>query len=318
MSRIALVIALATISLSWTAPAAADVLELKDGSVVEGVVEMRETEALVLSRFGTSSISRDQIVKHVKGPSVDAQIKQHIAALEPDDMDGRVRLGAWLKDIGRDFEGEALARQVLEVEPEHDGAQKLLGNVRFRGRWMTPDAAKRAQGLEKHGDRWYTPAEWKHVDEAGRAAALAQEKAALEAAHQLRVKQLAELLVSPDPSLRKRARTALRSLAKERGVPKQRIDQALKAADAYVKRLDDVMVRAGGAGSSRGSRTHAGRGWMLADVHNDFTRLRRPVQEFMTSLASSGAPVRLLLPELRHVRVRSTVAVPLLGLTPSR
>ena len=61
---------------------------LKDGRVVEGVVEVRKSDVLVLSRFGTTAIPRDQIEKHVKGPSVDAQIKKHLAALEPEDLDG--------------------------------------------------------------------------------------------------------------------------------------------------------------------------------------------------------------------------------------
>ena len=317
MPRCAFVIALVVAFVAFSAPVAADVLELKDGRFVEGVVQMRKSDALVLSRFGTSSIPRDQIVKHIKGPSVDAQIKEYVGALKPEDADGRVRLGAWLKELGRTSESQALAHQVLELEPEHAGAQALLGYVRFRGRWMTPDAAKRAQGLEKHGDKWYTPAEWKLADPSRRAAALAEEASARDAARKRRLEQVIELLVSPDPALRARARKTLRALAKERAIPKKRVDVALKAAAVYVSRLDEAMIRAGSPGSSGGGAKGKS-GWMLAEVHSDLTRLKRPITEFATSLASSAAPVKIQLPELRVVRIRTTVAVPLLGLSPSR
>ena len=310
--------ALVVVLLAVAAPASADVIELKDGRVIEGVVQMTETEAVVLSRFGTTKIPRAQIVKHVKGISVDAQIQNHLKSLKPSDAEGRVRLGAWLKELGRVTEAEALARQVLDRDPEHAGAHRLLGHERFRGRWMTPDAAKRAQGLEKHGDKWYTPDEWKLADPKRKEEAAKQEAAARKAAQERQLNQLIELLVSPDPALRARARKTLRALAKERGIPKERVDEALKAAAAYVLRLDDAMTKAGGVGSGAGGTKFDRHGWMLADIHDDFVTLKRPIREFATSLASSFAPVIIQLPEVRVVQVRTTTAVPLMGLTPSR
>ncbi len=300
-------VALSLLSLACAAPAAADVLKLKDGRVIEGVVEVRKSEVLVLSRFGTTSIPRDQVVEHLKGPSVDAQVKRHLAALAADDADGRMRLAAWLDEIGRTTEAHALARRVIEIDPEHSGAQKMLGYVRYRGRWMTPDAANRARGLEKHGDKWYTPDEWKLADPARKAAAKAEEAAARER----RIQRLTELLVSPDPALRARARKALRSMAKSKGISEERANDALKAAAEYVLKLDDARTKAGASGAAR-------RGWMLAEVHDDFTKLKEPITRFATTLASSSVPVTIQLPEVQTVRVRTTVAVPVLGLTPSK
>lgn len=304
--------------VALAAPAAADVLELKDGRVVEGVVQLRKADALVLSRFGTASIPRDQIVRHVKGPSVDAQVRDHLKTLDKDDAEGRMRLADWLKQLGRPSEAEALAREVLDRDPEHRAAHMLLGHERFRGRWMTPDEAQRARGLEKHGAQWYTPDEWKLVDPARRAAALAEEARLRKAGQERQLNQLIELLVSPDPALRARARKTLRALAKERGLPKERVDEALKAAAAYVLQLDEAMTKAGGLSTSGGGTKLERGGWMLADVHDDFVRLKRPIREFATTLASSASPVTIQLPEVRVVRVRTTTAVPLMGLSPSK
>lgn len=318
MSRAALILALLVALATSTSAAAADVLELRDGRVIEGVVQLRTADALVLSRFGTASIPRDQIVRHIKGPSVDQQVQDHLAKLDIDDAEGRIGLAKWLSELGRPTEAQALARAVLERDPEHAGAHRLLGHERFRGRWMTPDAAQRARGLEKHGDKWYTPDEWKQVDPARKAAALAEEATSRQAAQARQLNELLELLVSPDPALRARARKTLRALAKQRGLPQARVDEALKAAAAYVLRLDEAMTKAGGLSTSGGGTKLERGGWMLADVHDDFVRLKRPIREFATSLASSFAPVRIQLPEVRLVQVRTTVAVPLMGLRPSK
>ena len=91
---------------------------------------------------------------------MDVQIREHVASLAPDDAENRALLARWLVDLGREEEGRAMAAAVLELDPESAVAHEVLGHVRHQGVWRTPDEAKRAEGLEKHGDRWYTPQEW--------------------------------------------------------------------------------------------------------------------------------------------------------------
>ena len=304
---------------AFAAPSCADVLELKDGTLVEGVMQARDGAWHVLSRFGVKRIAKDDVAKHLAGPSLDTQLEKALASLKPDDIAGRERLSTWLGGIGRTHEAEGMARDILRTHPESAAAHRVLGHVRYRGKWMSPDAAKRAQGLEQHGDAWFTPEEWRQATPAQRAQALTADQRRRRAARAGEVRRLVDHLLSPSPRLREGARARLRQMAAENKVPAEQIDAALRAADEMIRRVREARTRAvaplaipARAGGTRG-------GWMIADVHDDLVRLKRPIREFATSLASSFAPVKIMLPEVQHIRVRTTSAIPLVpSLHPSR
>lgn len=315
------VLAWAAVGLALPAgDAVADVLELKDGRVVEGLAVQDGDVWHVASRFGVVTLRAGEVARHLAGPSLDAQIEETLGRLASDDLDRRMELATWLVDVGRADEARALATTALELDPEHAAAHGVLGHVRHEGRWMTPDDAQRARGLERHGERWYTPEEWRHVDEAARAAVLQEEVGLQARAREEEVRQLVDLLVSPDPALRRRAQARLRELARAEGVGEADVQAALSAADELVRRAREVRTQALGGVAAPGA-VAGGRdgGWMTAEIRDDFSRLRRPIREFATSLASSFAPVRIMLPEMQLVSVRTTVAVPLVpSLQPSR
>ena len=50
----------------------------------------------------------------------------------------------------------------------------------------------------------------------------------------------------------------------------------------------------------------------MGEIRATFSRLKRPITTFETSLASNigGAPVRIQLPELEVIKVRTTAAIP--------
>ncbi|MGE0190571.1 MAG: type IV pilus biogenesis/stability protein PilW [Planctomycetota bacterium] len=301
------------------AEARADVLELADGRIVEGVAVRDGDVWRVASRFGVVELPAVDVRKHIAGPSLDAQIEQALRRLEPDDTAGRATLAAWLRDVGRLDEAQQLSRAVLAIDPEDATAHEVLGHVRFRGQWMHPDEAQRARGLERHGDRWYTPEEWRNADAAAREAAAAQETARRLAARSHEVRRLVGQLVSADPVQREEARKALRTLAEETGVPRERIDEALAAADKLVQRAREVRAAAAAGTSAGGASRPGDGGYLTTEIRDDFTVLRRPIDLFATTLGSSFAPVTVMLPEMMHVQIRTTVKVPVApSLQPSR
>ena len=164
VSRFVALSGLLALALNAVPVARADVLELADGRVIEGVAVRDGDVWRVASRFGVVELPAADVKNHVAGPSLDAQIEGALAKLEPDDTAGRATLAAWLRDVGRTDEAHQLSRAVLAIDPEDATAHEVLGHVRYQGRWMSPDDAQRARGLERHGERWYTPAEWQNVD----------------------------------------------------------------------------------------------------------------------------------------------------------
>lgn len=307
--------ALVISALLLAAPAQADILELRDGRLIEGVVVAKGDTLHVISGYGVKELKRSDVKTHTKAPSLDDQIQQHVATLAPDDWANRALLARWLQEAGRAEEARALAAAVLEEAPENAVAHDVLGHVRHRGAWRTPDEAKRADGLEKHGDRWYTPEEWKHAPLAQRERAAKIELAALEQDRAKELGELIDLLVSPDPLIRERAKARLRELGKAEGVEQAMLEGALKAVDDYVGKLAEVRAKAAGVGGL-GSIKPDGSGRILAELALDQSVLKRPIRVFNTSLASSFAPVSLMLPEVRLIRYRGTVSIP--TLTPSK
>jgi hypothetical protein len=285
------------------AVARADVLVLNDGRQVEGAVEKVGEAYRVRSRFGEATLPASEVKTWTKAKPVDDQIRERLQELSPDDAENRVILAEWLKDLGRDEEARTMAQAVLEIDPENARAHAVLGHVRHQGVWRTPDEAKKAEGLELHGDRWYSKEEWQSLSDEKREKVAAEEKKAETARIGAEVNEAVRLMMSPDPLVQKRGRARIEALAAStsdarlKDLPKQ-VDDMIAARDRLEEAYQDSVESAS----------------VLSELRVTFTKLVRPIQIFETSLASgpigAAAPVRIQLPELQVIRVNTTVSIP--------
>ncbi|MFM8979492.1 MAG: hypothetical protein ACKOSS_03400 [Planctomycetia bacterium] len=291
---------LALLALRAPAPLAADTLELLDGRVVEGEVELVEEGYRVRTRLGEATVPRAEVRTHRPGASIDSLLEERLARLAPDDAENRARLAQWLLDLGRVEAARALAEAALELDAENATAHAVLGHERHGGHWMTHAEAMRAKGLEEHDGRWYTPEEWRNLAAGQRAAVEEVERRARAGALAREVNVLVQRMASPDPAVRVRARERLLALAGETG--NKDLPRLVGQVEAWVKAADDY-ARARAAGAT---------GSVLAECRISLSKLRRPIQTFETSLASggAGAPVRIQLPELEVINLKSMVGLP--------
>lgn len=301
------------VPLAVSTPAHADTLELKDGRIVEGMLipdrpKEKDGGYYVVSRFGPTFIKSSEIKQRTAAKPVDEQIKDYVAKLQPRDVESRLKLAGWMKELGREEEALELGRQILQWEPESAGAHKLLGHVRHKGRWVTHDQAQRAEGYEKHGGKWYTPEEWQNLANAEKDKAAAAEKAAAEKRAQRAVNQAVRLCLSPDPAVRARGRARLEGLASE--FDSERIQELLKGIDKYIEMVEELRRQAAGAAANIETEG----GMVMGEIRATLSRLKRPIQVLQTNLASgpigANAPVRIQLPELEVIKVRTTMAMP--------
>ena len=237
-------------------------------------------------------------------------MREHLAKLGKDDTKNRALLAQWLKKIGRDAEATSLAQDVLARDPESAVAHQVLGHERFKGRWMTPEAAKKAQGLERHGDKWYTPNEWKNVSESDKKAAAAKEKELERQRLGRDVNRMLQLITSPDAAVRARAKSRLAKLAEE--LNSDPLRDLVKNIDEYVRQVEEVRTQAAQIASGTASMGH-----VMGEFRATVARLKRPIRNFTTNLASgpigANAPVTLQLPELEVIKVRTTGIIPVVG-----
>jgi hypothetical protein len=280
--------------------AGADTLTLRDGRVVEGTVEKDGEVYRVASRFGEAEIPAKDVVSWAKATSVEAQWRQRAATLAENDHAGRAELARWLVEQGRELEGRALASRVVELDPENAVAHAVLGHVRHGGAWMTPDEAKRADGLVRRGDRWYTPAEWDLLDAAAKEKAGEAERIAAGKRLNAAVNEATRLMLAPDPALRAEGKRRLEALARES--KSADLSGLVEKVSAYA----DAVDRYAAAAAARATAT------ALTECRITLARLKRPIQQFQTSLASNinSAPVVIQLPEIEIIKVNTTVPIP--------
>lgn len=288
----------------------ADVLELRDGRLVEGVVVRDGDVYVVHSRFGATEVPVADVKTREERPDLDTQIREHLARLDPDDTANRALLAQWLVKVGREDEGIAMAEAIVEEDPENAVAHEVLGHIRHQGVWRTPDAAKRAEGLEKHGDRWYTPQEWANVQGTEREEALAAERKAWLEAKRREVNTAVRLMLSPDAKLRARGRETLQRLAREHDDPS--LVELAGNVDAYVEKLAELRKAEAAAAGSVSGVPLGGAGAVMGEIRATVSRLKRPIETFQTNLGSNlgGGPVKIQLPELEVIRVRTTGIIP--------
>ncbi|MFQ5844104.1 MAG: hypothetical protein ACE5JG_03870 [Planctomycetota bacterium] len=154
------------------AAAGADEVTLTSGKVIRDVqiVERTDDKVVYLNKrlkrvIYPGSIVRSVVRKH----STVHEYHDRLAAAG--DADAVMALAAWA--AGHRFDRKvvrALHERALALDPNHEGANRALGRVLYRGEWMTPaerarrlreeeEAQKRAEGLVRHEGRWVTPEE---------------------------------------------------------------------------------------------------------------------------------------------------------------
>lgn len=147
-------VAAGLIALGSAASLRADVVQLRNGSTLEGSV--REDGSRVWVDVGSGEIALDRSdVRSISRPDPAAQeFDRRLGALRPDDIEGRYQLALWARQNGLRSRSERLARSVLERDPNHEGARSALGYVSYKGAWLTADEYKAAIGLARYGGEW--------------------------------------------------------------------------------------------------------------------------------------------------------------------
>ena len=299
--RLALSLLLVPAALLGVARTArSDTLELTDGRIVEGAVEDTPDGYRLRNRFGETTVKKADVKTWSKGRTVDDLVRERLKALPADDVENRARLARWLVDLGRADEGRALAEAALEIDAENATSHGVLGHERHGGKWMTHEAAMTAKGLELHGGQWMTPDEWKNLADAAKKAATDVDEKARQKKTADEVNRLVALMAAPDAATRARAKKRLLDIAAE--THSEPLKKLVSDVEQYVAKADE-LARAAEAGSE---------GFVMGDIRVTLSKLKRPIQVFETSLASNigGAPVRIQLPELEVINIRTMVGLP--------
>jgi len=207
-----LVAALVLAATSWVA---ADTVYLKDGVKIEGIVTEQGAKVRVKHRFGSVWLPRADVLRIERKKTVRQEYAKRMAQLAPDDADGHYRVGLWLAEHKRKSEAQKLFEKAVAIQPNHRAAHGALGHVFHNGAWHAHDDAMRLQGRVKYKGKWVTR-------EA--AAQMQAREAAEKAKRELKSKLNASVakMLSPDLQTRKEGHDELLAMAEKYNCPQLR------------------------------------------------------------------------------------------------
>lgn len=176
----------------WTVTASADVIHLKKGGRLEGILVSETSTGLTMDvGMGRVSVPRSSVARIERKGSALAEYRNRLAALAPDDVRAQADLARFAADHGLRSESRLMWVRVVSLDPRHVEGHLALGHVLVNGQYVDEDEAQRSQGLVRFEGRWITPAEqnWllrerdrrttddRRVEEARRSAREAEDRA---------------------------------------------------------------------------------------------------------------------------------------------
>lgn len=138
----------------------ADLVRLKQGGELRGEVLDQSAADGGLTTIRTLS---GAIVSVAQG-DVDfvqrrsALIEEYVtrARVLPDTVDAHWELAEWCRTRQLVDQRKEQLERLLDLDPDHDAARRILGYVRHVGRWMTKEDMMAERGYLRHEGRWVT------------------------------------------------------------------------------------------------------------------------------------------------------------------
>ncbi|HUT09202.1 MAG TPA: HEAT repeat domain-containing protein [Thermoguttaceae bacterium] len=144
-------------------PASDDVFLLKTGGRVVGELlnpdeVPRKTYAIGLRCGGRITLDQVQ-VQAVLTQNPDLQQYEQICPRFPDTVEGQWALAQWCQDRGLSTQRKTHLERIIELDPDHAEARRLLGYQKSADRWLTREEIMAEQGYVGYKGRYRTSQE---------------------------------------------------------------------------------------------------------------------------------------------------------------
>ena len=141
--------------------ARADIVHLKRGGQVRGEIDAASKaddapQVLIRTLSGTELIIAREEIESVEYRSLIIEEYETRARAIPDTVDAHWELAEWARDQRLQPQREDQLELLLDLEPEHADARRILGHVKHNGQWMTRDEWMTSRGYVRHEGKWIT------------------------------------------------------------------------------------------------------------------------------------------------------------------
>lgn len=287
--------------LVFAVSAAADDVHLHDGTVLSGKVVEESARYLVQDRDRSYAVPKSKVKKLVESESFMERYEKRLAKLDPEDAEAIFEFGQWLLDNEWNSRARRAFEEVLAIDSDHRAARRALGYKLYEGEWVSPAELNQKKGLVYDPDtgKWYTPHD------------LAELRKRIENSAKLReaIKQRRQV-----------NRKINKLMTGFHTFDKKKRHKAYQELSKYAEQLNSPEIRklAGDAKAYYDARATALCNQMRArtEVQATLVRLKKPIDTFETALGAAialnagQAQVRIQLPELEIVQVKTTADIP--------
>jgi len=81
-----------------------------------------------------------------------------------DTLDDQWALAEWCRTNGLSTERKTHLQRIVEIDPDHEAARRVLRHVQYKGEWMPKDDAMAAKGYVKYKNRYITSQELELIE----------------------------------------------------------------------------------------------------------------------------------------------------------
>lgn len=148
--------------LAQGAPAAADVIHLKNGKKIEGSVSpgARKGTVEVRSGEGVVIVLEESAIERVEKKAAPTdEFTARLEAVPRGEVEPLEDLLVWARDKALPTRVKTAARKILEIDPNNALARKELGFVVYENRWVLESKLRERKGLVLFKGEWMAEAE---------------------------------------------------------------------------------------------------------------------------------------------------------------
>ena len=147
--------------LSLSTPAFADVLELKSGGRIDGILlnpdeSPRTKYVMRLETGGEITFAVRDVESHLPLSEALRRYRSNLAKM-PATAEANWTLAEWCKDKGLRTERQLHLEATVQLDSDHENARRALGYTRLRGEWRKREDFMRERGFVIHEGRWRLP-----------------------------------------------------------------------------------------------------------------------------------------------------------------
>jgi hypothetical protein len=149
---------LGLLAAALAAAAQADTIRLRNGNALQGEARVLSNgDVEVHSAMGVWTVKAARVLEVVQSETAEERVAKALARRPAPSVEELFELALDVRDEGSTTLATRLLERVVALDPEHEGARRLLGQRRLGDEWVAEEEYRLARGEVRRGGEWTSP-----------------------------------------------------------------------------------------------------------------------------------------------------------------